>query len=251
MLNEETKRKLGLLKIHEFVDAAEEQERDPDTLALDFDARFQRMVDEVYQRKYNAKVLKTLKTAKLRFPQADIHDLFYDKGRPVKRELIEGLASGRYLEDNKSIIIHGFAGSGKTYLGCSLAKEACRLMYRTKYLWMPDLMMEYDEKSLEPGGIKKMLAKYANFKVLVLDEWLTQEMSPEELDFIFELTERRYDTTSTIFCTLYDTSDWVVRMKEGSKAESITERFTHDAIKIYTGDMNMREKYTNTGKPRC
>lgn len=73
-----------------------------------------------------------------------------------------------------------------------------------------------------------MLTKYTNFNVLVLDEWLTEDMSSEELGFLFELSDRRYDKTTTIFCTLYDRNEWVEQMHQGSKAESITERFIHD-----------------------
>ena len=56
MLNEETRRKLRLLKISEFIEAIDQQRMDEQTLALPFDERFQQLVDTVYQRKYNDKV---------------------------------------------------------------------------------------------------------------------------------------------------------------------------------------------------
>ena len=51
--------------------------------------------------------------------------------------------------------------------------------------------------------------KYASFKVLILDEWLIQDLSKDDIEFIFELSERHFDSASTVFCTLYRQEDWV------------------------------------------
>lgn len=52
---------------------------------------------------------------------------------------------------------------------------------------------------------------------------------------------RRFDSTSTIFCTLYKRKDWVKRLRSGTYAESIVERFAHNTIWVETGDVNMRQ----------
>ena len=69
MVNDETRRKLRLLNIGEFVEELEIQQQDPQTLALPFDDRFQMLTDSVYQRKYNDKVQRLIKNAKLRLLQ--------------------------------------------------------------------------------------------------------------------------------------------------------------------------------------
>ena len=61
MLNEETRRKLRLMNIGEFIDAIEEQQQDPQTIALPFEERFQQLTDSVYQQKYNDKVHRLIK----------------------------------------------------------------------------------------------------------------------------------------------------------------------------------------------
>ena len=246
MLNEETKRKLRLLNIGEFIDAIEDQQQDPLTLSLSFDERFQQLTDVVYQHKYDDKVIRLLKTAKLRFPKADIHDVFYHDKRPISRNLISDLGTCRFVDENKSVILQGYTSSGKTFLGCALAKEACRHLHRTKYIRLPNLLMEYADKSLLPGGKEKVLKKYEAFKVLVLDEWLISDLSREEIEFLFELSERRFDSSSTIFCTLYRDEDWINRLGGGAYAESIVERYSHNSISIETGDMNMRDIFSVT-----
>ena len=207
MLNDETRRKLRVLNIGEFIEELEIQQQDPQTLALPFDDRFQLLTDSVYQRKYNEKVRRLIKNAKFRLPKADIHDILYIDKRPLSRGIIADLAA----------------------------------QHKTRYIRLPDLLGEYAEKSLLPGGKNKVLNKYAAFKVLVLDEWLMPELSKADVEFLLELTERRFDSTSTIFCTLYKREDWVKRLRGGTYAESIVERFAHNTTWVETGDVNMRQ----------
>ena len=241
MLNDETRRKLRLLNVGEFIEELEIQQQDPQTLALPFDERFQLLTDSVYQRKYNEKVKSLVRKAKLRLPKADIHDILYIDKRPLHRGIIAALASCRFVDECRSIVFQGYPSSGKTFLGCAMAKEACRAQYKTKYIRLPDLLEEYAERSLLPGGKNKVLNKYTAFKVLVLDEWLMPELSKADVEFLMELTERRFDSTSTIFCTLYKREDWVKRLRGGTYAESIVERFAHITTWVETGDVNMRQ----------
>ena len=241
MLNDETRRKLRILNVGEFIEELEIQQQDPQTLALPFDDRFQLLTDGVYQRKYNDKVRRLIKNAKFRLPKADIHDILYIDKRPLNRGIIADLASCRFVDDCRSIVFQGYPSSGKTFLGCAVAKEACRQLHKTKYIRLPDLLGEYADKSLLPGGRNKVLNKYAAFKVLVLDEWLMPELSKADVEFLLELTERRFDSTSTIFCTLYKREDWVKRLRGGTYAESIVERFAHNTTWVETGDVNMRQ----------
>ena len=86
-------------------------------------------------------------------------------------------------------------------------------------------------------------AKY-NAKVhrlLILDEWLLNDMTESEQHFIFELIERRYDCTSTIFCTQYKREEWHSRPGGGIHADAILDRIVHTAAWVYSGDINMRK----------
>ena len=98
MVNDETRRKLRLMNIGEFVEELEIQQQDPQTLALPFDDRFQMLTDNVYQRKYNDKVQRLIKNAKLRLPKADIHDILYIDKRPLNRGIIADPVSYTHLD---------------------------------------------------------------------------------------------------------------------------------------------------------
>ena len=93
MVNEETRRKLREINLGEAVAGLEAQQEDPVTMALPFDERMQRLVDYIYQEKYNGKIQRLIQSAKFRFPQATRHGVIY-ANRGLDRELLENLFGG-------------------------------------------------------------------------------------------------------------------------------------------------------------
>ena len=63
----------------------------------------------------------------------------------------------------------------------------------------------------------------------------------EDLKFLFEIIERRYDSGSTIYCTQFRKSDWHQRLGGGVHADAIMDRIVHNAVWYDTGQLNMRE----------
>jgi len=94
--------------------------------------------------------------------------------------------------------------------------------------------MEYGDASLVQGQQEKLLTRYGKIPLLIIDEWLVSDISDSELYFLFELMERRSDTTSTIFCTQYRKDDWIKRMGEGVQAKAIVDRYAYSAFWIET-----------------
>ena len=64
----------------------------------------QRLVDYIYQEKYNGKIQRLIKSAKLRFPQANRQGVIY-ASRGLNRDLIENLFSGQYIGLHQSVIL--------------------------------------------------------------------------------------------------------------------------------------------------
>ncbi|WP_279402157.1 ATP-binding protein [Arthrobacter sp. JCM 19049] len=90
------------------------------------------------------------------------------------------------------------------------------------------------------------MRKYANYSLLVLDEWLLDPPGAEFTRFVFELMERRYDAASTIFCTQYKQWDWHARLGAGALADAVMDRIVQNTIRVETGGFNMREAYSRT-----
>jgi DNA replication protein DnaC len=240
MINDETKRKLRELNLSEIITLLELQQQDINCITLPFDERFQRIADYLYQEKYNGKIQRLIKLSKFRLPKAEVNDIYFHE-RGIDRNLIMELSTGQFIHSNTNVIFQGFTGSGKTYLACAIGKQACKQQIRTKYIRLPDLLVEHDEATLISKANAKLLKKYSSYGLLILDEWLLENISEEEQHFLFELIERRHDQVSTIFCTQYKQIDWHSRLGGGVHADAIMDRIIHHAIWVETGKLNMRE----------
>lgn len=243
MINDETKRKLRELNLSEIINALEIQQSDVNAITLPFDERFQQISDFLYQEKYNSKIQRLIKLSKFRLPKAEVRNIIYEN-RGLNRDALSNLSLVQFVHSKTNVIFQGFTGSGKTFLACALGKQACKQMIRTRYIRLPDLLVEHDEAALTPKLNIQLLKKYSSFGLLILDEWLLEDISEQEQHFLFELIERRHDAYSTIFCTPYRQEDWHSRLGGGIHADAIMDRVIHNAVWIETGSMNMRKHCT-------
>ena len=101
------------------------------------------------------------------------------------------------------------------------------------------------------GNYKKIMAKYANPVVLILDEWLLLKPTDSEQRDIFELLHRRRRKSSTIFCSQYEFEEWYDQLGGDASplADAIIDRIAHDSYRINITsidaehDISMREVY--------
>src|SRR5665647_2678330 len=91
MMNDETKRKLRELNLGEMITAIEIQNQDISYTSLPFDDRIQRIVDYLYQEKYNSKVQRLIKLSKFRLSKAEVNDIHYVE-RGIDRQTIQELS---------------------------------------------------------------------------------------------------------------------------------------------------------------
>ena len=240
MMREDTKKKLYDMNLAELISAVEEQEKNPLYASMTFTERLDIVVDMVYQSKYNNHVKRLLSQAKLRFTNADAVNIYYTN-RELDRDKMLRLVSCQFIEIHRNVIFQGFTGSGKSWLACCIGKEACKRKYRTRYIRMPDLLTLSEEASISKSGVAKLLKKWSGYDLLILDEFLLNDLTQAEQLFLFELIERRYDRSSTIFCTQYRMEDWHTRLGGGVHADAILDRIVHNVEVVYAGKLNMRE----------
>ena len=96
-------------------------------------------------------------------------DTNYTSGRKLNKELIRRLATCEYISAHRNLFITGATGCGKTYMACAFGMEACKQYYNTKYIRLPDLLIDL-EVARTDGNYKKVMAKYANPVVQILLE---------------------------------------------------------------------------------
>ena len=136
--------------------------------------------------------------------------MIYD-GRGIDGVLVREAGTCQFMETARNVVIEGCAGTGKSFLACCIAKQACKKR------------------------------KSARYEILVLDEWLTEDVDDIDISFLFELVERRYAAKSTVLCTQYTPAEWHGRLGGGVQADALVDRLVHGAIRIDLGDVNVRK----------
>lgn len=115
--------------------------------------------------------LTTMADAFRNQPEANIMDINYTSGRKLNKNLISWLATCKYIYEHRNLFIIGATGRSEIYMACDFGMAACKQYFNTKYVRLPDLLIDL-EMARTNGNYKKVIAKYANPVVLILDEWL-------------------------------------------------------------------------------
>ncbi|TFC33905.1 ATP-binding protein [Cryobacterium sp. MDB1-18-2] len=238
-LDGETKRKLREMNAGELLEAIDTQDETL-SISLTFEERVRLVVDDAYSTFTHSKVAGLIRRAGLRYPNADLRRIDLLDERGLNRPLLAQLGTCSFVTRQQNVVFQGFTGSGKSYLGCAIAKRACEQRIRAHYVRMPDLEESWVAAQDTTGGAGKFLRKYASFTLLVIDEWLLDKPS-ESMRTMLELMERRYGESSTVFCTQYQQKDWHQRLGSGVHADAIMDRIIHNTVWVETGTYNMRE----------
>ena len=257
MTNQATINKLIEMRLTAMADAFRIQTEDSSMNEVPFEDRFGILVDTEYTHRKNNRLKRLIRSAEFDQPSANIADNNYTSGRKINKDLIKRLASCEYIIDFRNIFITGATGSGKSYLACAFGMEACKRYYSTKYVRLPDLLIDLKD-AREKGNYKKVMSKYANPVLLIIDEWLLLKPTQDEQKDIFELLQNRRKKSSTIFCSQYTKDDWYEQLggEDSPLTDAILDRIVHDSYVIDivpidpSKDISMREVYGLPEKER-
>lgn len=231
MLKEPTMEKLQAMRLGAMAAAWLEQQKSADTVALSFDERFAMLVDAEWMMRENKRVGRALKEAKLRIAGASVAGIDYAPRRELDKALIRQLGSGKWIAAHQAILISGAAGTGKTYLSCALAQEACRKGYRALYRRAPRF---FDELRLAraDGSYPRLLSRIARVDVLVIDDFAISPVSELERRDLLEVLEDRYAMRATVIASQLAPEDWHDYLADPTVADAICDRVLHGAHRI-------------------
>ena len=231
MLKEPTSEKLQAMRLGAMAHAWEEHQKSAEVAALSFDERFAMLVDAEWLARENKRVGRALKEAKLRISQACIEDIQYAARRELDKAVVRQLASCRWVEEHQAVLITGSTGTGKTYVACALAQQACRKGFRASYRRAPRF---FDELRLAraDGSYPRLLARLARVDVLVIDDFAISPISDTERRDLLEVLEDRYATRATIITSQIDPKHWHDYLADPTTADAICDRVLHAAHRV-------------------
>jgi DNA replication protein DnaC len=238
MLNSPTVEKLRALRLHAMVTAWEAQQQDASTSALAFEERLALLVDAEWLARENRRLARALQEAKLRPSHACLEALDYAPRRGLERSQIRQLATCRWVAEHQAIIIVGATGTGKSFLACALAHQACRQGYRALY-WRTSRLFHELTLARAAGTYPRLLTRLA--RPDALDDWGLAPVGDQERQDLLEILEDRYGIRATIVTSQLAPTHWHDYLGHPTLADAICDRIVHHAHRIELKGDSMRK----------
>lgn len=226
MLNEATEEKLQGMKLTGMLSAWAEQRASPGSEELGFDERFGLLVDAEATSRENKRLKRSLSEAKLKIKHACMEAIEFSPKRGLDKAVVRQLASCRWIVETQHVTLSGATGTGKSYIACALAHQACRKGYRSIYRKMTRLFEELNLARAD-GTYSRLLARFARFQVLVIDDFAIAPMNDQQRQDLLELLDDRYDTGSVIIAGQLPPQNWHEYIGDPTLADAICDRVLH------------------------
>jgi DNA replication protein DnaC len=247
VLTEPTMGKLKSMRLHALGEAWTAQQKDPESQKLSFDERLGMLVDAEWLARENKRLGRLLKEAKLRIGNACVEDIDYPPRRELEKSTIRQLATCRWIAEHQNIVITGMTGTGKTYLACALAQQACRKGYRAIYRRATRLNEELALAHAD-GTYSILLARLARADVLVIDDWGLAPPKDQERRDLLEVLEDRCGDRSTLLTSQVPTTKWHDYIGDPTVADAVCDRLLHNAHRIVLKGPSRRKEDSGTDK---
>lgn len=213
---------LGLLKTMEyFPNYLEVVNRD----AIPFTEALLELTRKELEFRQTCKIDKIISNA--RFPTVKhMKDFDFSFQPSIDRHEILDLASLGFMETYHNVCFLGSSGTGKTHLAISLGAAACRQGIKTQFVVFHELMRRFSD-AYKKGTLPRLLKKYSNIPLLVIDEIGYVPISSDQADWFYQLMSERYERHSTIITTNIPFSRWAQLFNNDTVSAAILDRLIH------------------------
>lgn len=152
----------------------------------------------------------------------------------VSPVFLNELASCKFIDECRNIVMIGNPGRGKTHIAIALGIKACLQGYRVLFRNASTLSTELTEArdSYQLGKIERQLART---DLLILDELSYLSFNKYESDLLFKVLSDRSERSSTIVTTNLPFSKWTELFENTTMVSALVDRLTY---RSHVLDMN-------------
>jgi DNA replication protein DnaC len=231
MLHEQTISTMNAMKLFGMAKGFGERTADPNHAGLSHAEFVGLVVDDERLYRENRRLKSLLKNARLRISDAALEDVDYRHPRGLEKSQVRELATTRWIEGHRNVLLAGPCGIGKTYLACALGNFAARAGFTVLYQRAPR-MFEALAQARGDGSHLKMIERLGKVQVLVIDDFLLAPLAPAERKDLMEIVEDRYRVGSTIVTSQCPIKEWHAAIGDPTLADAILDRLVHNAHKF-------------------
>ena len=171
-------------------------------------------------RSSRLKVIKTLDSFDFNHP------------KQINKQLTKALFNLSFIAEKKNIIFIGPPGVGKTHLASALCYQACLNDYKCIFTTAINLINELNA-SLSDNSFFKLMKRYSNVHLLVIDELGYLPVDKTGADLLFQIISNRYETGSVIITTNRPFKEWDrIFNNDATLASALIDRLAHHGVII-------------------
>jgi DNA replication protein DnaC len=139
---------------------------------------------------------------------------------------IQELASCKFIDDRKNIVMIGNPGRGKTHISIAIGLKACLQGYRVLFKNAGTLATELAEArdAYQLGKIERQMEKT---DLLILDELSYMSFNKYESELLFKVISERSERSSTIVTTNLPFSKWTELFENATMVSALVDRLTY------------------------
>lgn len=188
-----------------------------------------------------------------RMPQHKTMEEFNFSWQPsLNRQSIYAFGTCEFIRKKENIAFIGLPGTGKTHLSIALGIKAIEQGYTVLFTTLSE-MMEDLYISRADNSFRQKLKKYISPDLLILDEFGLKKLSQTNVDDLYEVISKRYESSATIITSNKQFDEWGSILFDPVLATAILDRFVHHCsfISIEGDSYRMKERERITvGKKR-
>lgn len=240
MLNHPTVERLRGLGLAAMAEAFTELQNTPEAADLSREDWLGLLVDREATSRDNKRLARRLRDAKLR-QAAVIEDTDFRTPRGLDRALFLKLAGCGWIREHAHVVIGGPTGVGKSWLACALGHKACREGYSVLYKRAPRLFADLATARGE-GRLPRLLATLERTRLLIIDDWGPEPLTPEQRRDLLEIVDDRYDKGSLLITSQVPVGRWHEVIGDMTLGDAILDRVVHRAHRLELKGASLRKR---------